>query len=455
MNASSAPVSQADKLDFKRILPLFIIVFVDMMGLTIIIPILPLYAAALGATALLIGLIGATYPVAQLIGGPWLGSLSDRYGRRPVLIVSQIGTFIGFILLGFANSLPLFFLARLIDGLTGGNIVVAQAAITDSTTDKTRTQGLGLIGAAFGLGFIFGPAIAGISLTLSGGNYRVPAFIAAGFSLLSVLLTTFWFKETLPQGGARRHQRQPLTARLRAALATPILGVLLALMFAQQAIFGGFEQFLSLFTLTRLGMNGTSNAALFIFVGVLVVIVQGRFAGIWSRRYGERKIIYVGLLTLAVGLTLTALTPSIPVPWYTENKLLAEFMRTGAASGAAAGFSSSIALPDETARGWLGLAWIALAMIPTSVGGAVLAPSINSLITKQSAPTNVGERLGLSSAMVSLANALTPIFGGTLFEILGSTAPFLLGGLLMGVLFVMALRHLNRLPQPTAAGIVG
>lgn len=450
MTASSASV--VDKLDFKRILPLFVIVFVDMMGLTIIIPILPLYATALGATALMIGLIGATYPIAQLIGGPWLGSLSDRYGRRPILMISQIGTFIGFILLGFANSLPLFFLARLIDGLTGGNIVVAQAAITDSTTEKTRTQGLGLIGAAFGLGFILGPAIAGISLSLSNGNYRIPAFIAAGFSLASVLLTAFWFKETLPQGSAPQRARRPLLARLREALAMPVIGALLVLMFAQQAIFGGFEQFLSLFTLTRLGMNGASNAALFIFVGVLVVIIQGKFTGVWSRRYGEHKLIYAGLVTLAVGLTMTALTPSIPVPWYSQSELLTEFARTSTAETNALALSGSLALPDESARGWLGLAWIVIAMIPTSIGGAVLAPSINSLITKQSAPGSVGGMLGLSSAMVSLANATTPIFGGALFEILGSTAPFLLGGLLMGALVILAMRWLKTPRQTLALG---
>ncbi len=441
-----------DKLDFKRILPLFVVVFIDLMGLTIIIPILPLYATALGASALLIGMIGATYPMAQLIGGPWLGGLSDRYGRRPVLIVSQIGTFIGFLILGFANSLLMFFLARLIDGLTGGNIVVAQAAITDSTTEKTRTQGLGLLGAAFGLGFILGPAIAGISLALSGGDYRVPAFLAAGFSLTSVLLTTFWFKETLPQGGAQAKQAQrPFLVRLREAIATPIVGVLLLLMFAQQVIFGGFEQLLSLFTLTRLGMNGTANAALFIFVGVIIVMVQGRFIGQWSRRYGERKLIYGGLLMLSIGLILTAVTPAVPAPWYDKGELLAEFARSGSASsGEAHSISSSIALPDDAGRGWLGLLWLLVAMIPASIGGAILSPSINSLITKYSATGSVGSVLGLSSALVSLANAVTPIFGGTLFEVLGSTAPFLLGGVLMGVLFVMALRHVAA-PQEAAA----
>src|SRR6185369_6653532 len=155
------------------------------------IPLLPLYATAFGANALMIGVIGAAYPLMQLIGAPILGSLSDRYGRKPVLIFSQIGTFIGFLLLGLANAIPLLIISRLIDGISGANIVTAQAAITDSTTPQTRAQGLGLIGAAFGLGFVLGPAIAGIALALTGNDYRVPAYIAAGFSLVSIFLTIF------------------------------------------------------------------------------------------------------------------------------------------------------------------------------------------------------------------------------------------------------------------------
>ena len=125
-----------------RLLPVFVIVLVDLLGLTIIIPLLPLYAASFGANAFVIGVLGATYPIMQLIGAPILGRLSDRYGRKPVLVVSQIGTFIGFILMGFANALPLLFLARIIDGVSGANIATAQAVITDNTNDKTRTSGL-------------------------------------------------------------------------------------------------------------------------------------------------------------------------------------------------------------------------------------------------------------------------------------------------------------------------
>lgn len=146
--ASLASETTSEKLDFKKILPIFVIVLIDLLGLTIIIPLMPLYATAFGATPLVIGLLGASYPVMQFIGAPLLGRLSDRFGRKPVLMVSQLGTFTGFLILGFANSLWLLFVARILDGISGANISTAQAAISDSTTEKTRTQGLGLIGAA-------------------------------------------------------------------------------------------------------------------------------------------------------------------------------------------------------------------------------------------------------------------------------------------------------------------
>ena len=137
---TQAVTSPEDKLNFKRILPIFVIVLIDLLGLTIIIPLLPLYATAFGAGAFMIGALGAAYPIMQFIGAPILGRLSDRFGRKPILIISQIGTLLGFIILGLANGLWLLFLARLVDGISGANISTAQAAITDSTNEKTRTH---------------------------------------------------------------------------------------------------------------------------------------------------------------------------------------------------------------------------------------------------------------------------------------------------------------------------
>jgi MFS family permease len=447
-NATGAARASEDRLDFKKILPVFVIVLIDLLGLTVIIPLMPLYAASFGADALTIGFLGAAYPVMQFVGAPLLGRLSDRYGRKPILLISQLGTFIGFIILGFSNALWLLFLARIVDGLSGANISTAQAVITDSTTEKNRTQGLGLMGAAFGLGFVVGPIIAFLSLTLSGNDYRVPAFVAAGFSGLSIALTWFWLEETLPieQRSKRAASKAPLSLGVMfQALHRPEIGLLLALICAQQIAFGGFEQLLALFTLNRMGLNASGNAVIFVFVGALVVAVQGGFIGPWSRRLGDRRLIYLGLATLAVGLVLTAFTPRQPMPGYSRQKLAQELSASGDFRTHENPTTQhlKIELPPDTNKGWLGLGWILAAMIPVSIGGGILQPSINSLITKRVGREEVGGMLGISAAFLSGANAVAPLLGGAIFQALGSTAPFLMGGLLMAVLLLLSMKNIK------------
>jgi MFS transporter, DHA1 family, tetracycline resistance protein len=440
-----------EKLDFKKILPVFVIVLIDLLGLTIIIPVLSLYAVSYGADAAMIGILGATYPIAQFIGAPFLGRLSDRFGRKPVLLVSQLGTLLGFLLLGGANSLWMLFVARVVDGLSGANISTAQAVITDSTTAKTRTQGLGLLGAAFGIGFVIGPVIAFAGLALSGNNYHVPAFIAAGFSALSILLTWFWLKETLPaeKRGQIDRKREFNFSELRNTLSGSAVIFLLALMFFQQVAFGGFEQLLSLFTLNRLGLDASGNSVIFVFVGILVVAVQGYFIGKWSKKFGERWLIIMGLGVLSVGLVLSAFTPMQPVPWYNRAGLTQELSSGRTMPGETPPTQNvQVALPDDTNKGWLGLGWLLVTMIPAAIGGGVLQPSINSLLTRQVTDDKIGGTLGLSAALLSGANAVAPLLGGVIFQTLGSTAPFLMGGILLAILWLAAMRMLKKDPRP-------
>lgn len=442
---TTSPAAVEDRLDFKKILPIFVIVLIDLMGLTIIIPLLPLYAASFGASAVAVGALGATYPVAQFFGAPLLGRASDRYGRRPVLLISQLGTLIGFLILGFAPSLGWLFLSRLIDGLSGGNIATAQAVITDNTTERTRTQGLGLIGAAFGLGFIVGPVIAFLALAIGKNNYAVPAFVAAGFSLVSILLTWFWLEESHPpEKRGKAQARSPFTlAAMLEALRHPAVGVLLVLMFAQQLAFGGFEQILSLFTLTTLGLGARGNAVLFVFVGVIVVMVQGYFIGRWSRKLGDRRLIYLGLAALALGLALTAATPNQPPPFYNRAQLEAELQGGRQLPGETPPVQGVAAqIPDDSNTGWLGLAWLLVAMIPTAIGGGVLQPSINSLITKRVNDDERGGILGISAAFLSGANAIAPVIGGSLFA-LSANLPFWVWSAFIAVLLVVALRSVT------------
>ncbi|MCO5205067.1 MAG: MFS transporter [Anaerolineae bacterium] len=436
-----------DKLNFKVILPILVIVLVDLLGLTIIIPLLPFYATSFGASPFVIGLLSAAYPIFQFIGAPILGRLSDRYGRKPVLVISQIGTFIGFLVMGFANSLFMLFLSRIIDGISGANIATAQAAIADSTTEKNRTQGLGLIGAAFGIGFIIGPIIAGVSLLLSGNNYRVPAFIAALFSLASILLTAFWFKETLPDEERGEGDQRPsfsLGSLLR-AMRHPTVGFLLILMFLQQIAFGGFEQILALFTLSRLGLNAVGNTLIFVFVGLILIVVQGGLIGRWSRQFGDRKLVLTALVLLSIGLIAVGLTPTQTVPWYSQAAMETELSGTtdDPSVDVISAESDTLDLPDDSDAGWLGLIWFLAAMVPIAVGGAVLRPGINSLITKRVSLLEMGGILGISAAFSSAANALAPVIGGAVFDYIGPTAPFIAWGILIGVLYFVSVRRIK------------
>lgn len=431
------------KLDLKKVLPVAVILFVDLLGLSIMIPLLPFYAARFGADAYLVGVLGATYPMMQVIGAPLLTRLSDRIGRRPVLLASQAGTLTGFIILIFANSLWMLFLSRIIDGLSGANISTAQAVITDSTDERNRTQGLGLVGAAFGLGFIMGPMIAFAVLALSGGNYQAVAIAAAVFSFVSILLTLFWLPETLDPARAAeyRHSRAFSFGAMFDALKRPSLGILLILMFAQQLAFGGYEQLFSLFALNRLGLDLTGIAFVLTLAGLSIVIVQGTLIGRWSKQKGERWLVMMGLLMLGTSLILTALTPQIAVPWYDRASVVESIRGYSLQTG-----TVNVELPGEANKGWLGILWLLLASFPGALGGAVLHPGINSLITKAVDKGETGGALGMSASMYSAGNAIAPLFYGTLFGLIGPPVPFLAGGLLLLILWLVARQNIKTAP---------
>ena len=423
----------------RRVAPIFLLVFVDILGLTVVLPLLHIYAAAFGADVLRIALVMAAFPLAQLAGLPMMGALSDRYGRKPLLLVSQGATCLSFVMLGLATSLELVILSRLIDGLFGANLSTAQAALSDITDETNRTRGLGLTGAAFGLGFIVGPIIALISLELT-NSLAVPAITAAIYSFVSIVVTTFYFEETHPPARRGRGERLWLSPTLiMRYLRRPTLGVLLIMVFAQQLIFFGYESLLGVFTLTRLGMLGRGNAVLFLVIGLILVTAQLRYIGRLSARLGDGRLASLALGLLALGLLLTATTPRSPHPLYVRDLVERDLLNAQPSATEAMLGGLSIDLPADANRGFGGVVWLLVAIAPLSIGAGMIRPALNSLITQRVAAPEYGRALGVSAALVSAANAAAPFLAGLVFKQAGSSAPFLIGGLLMAALCLWSL----------------
>src|SRR4029078_12116439 len=259
---------------------IFTTVFIDLVGFGIVIPVLPYYAegSRFHATPRTVGLLFASYSVMQLIFSPILGRLSDKYGRRPVLLISIIGTGIGFLILGLANTVLLLFVGRILDGITGGNISTAQAYIADITTKEHRAKGMGMIGAAFGLGFIFGPAIGGI---LSQWGIHVPFFFAAALCFPNAMLLYF----TLPETVTPDHPAKNLAAGGRSwrqvflSLKEPRLAFVLVIYFLFSVAFSIMTTSFSLYTMFRFGYDAEHTGSLFASVGLIAVIIQGALIG--------------------------------------------------------------------------------------------------------------------------------------------------------------------------------
>src|SRR6185436_8728991 len=286
---------------------IFITVFIDLVGFGIVIPVLPYYAEGtrFGATPRSVGLLFASYSVMQLLFAPVLGRLSDKHGRRPILLISLLGTAVGFLILGFATTLWMLFLGRIIDGISGGNISTAQAYIADVTTEENRAKGMGLIGAAFGLGFVFGPAIGGV---LSRWGIHVPFLFAGALALFNAVLLYF----TLPETVTPDHPARVSAAtgrgwhRLVKSLRNRRLGFVLTIYFLSIVAFSIMTATFSLFLMFRLGYDAFHNGWIFAFVGVISAIIQGGLIGRLVKKFGEPWLVISG------GFLFTASLFAIP-----------------------------------------------------------------------------------------------------------------------------------------------
>lgn len=375
---------------------IFLIVFMDLLGFGIIIPLLPRYVPNFTEHPLKVTLLFSVYSICQFIGAPILGALSDKYGRRPVLVISQFGSAFGYLLLGFATQwewahpatmLTLVYISRVIDGFTGGNISTAQAYVSDVTTPANRAKGMGVLGAAFGIGFTAGPFLGGYV-----GHFNVswPAYIAAGFSVVAAVLTWLRLPESRRKDAVEAgalHWLHP--GRIRPILHKSVLLQLLVISFFIMAAFVMMESTVTMFLDVTFGYKEKEVGLFFGFVGLVIVIVQGGLIGRLTKRFGEWPLAIVGPLLVAGGMgafTITAFRP-----------LLAVLLVAGAINAAGRSFQQ---------------------------------PTISSLISKFSDPRDQGVVFGLFHALGSLARVLGPIAAGLAYPLFHHTGQFIVAAVI-------------------------
>jgi len=377
----------------------FLIVFIDLVGFGIVIPILPLYAEEYGPSPVIFGLLMASFSIMQFFAAPILGRLSDRVGRRPVLLVSLLGSAFGYVLFGIAGSLGMLFTSRIIDGISGGNISTAQAVIADITAPEDRAKGMGIIGAAFGLGFILGPAIGALLVTVAPW---LPGIGAAVASLIAFVLVLTRLPETLDPDCRRKARRHPLNlSSLSEALAHPLVGLCLLMVFFTIFAFANFETTFAQFAKLRYGFSISTIAWLFVYAGVLGAIVQGGLVGRLAKRFGEVRLIVVGTLLSFIAL----------------------------------GF-----LPYAPSRGPL-LAILAV----LALGQGIAHPSLSAFTSKLVEPDEVGGAMGVYQGMSSLARIVGPFWGEVVYGAIGFAWPFRTGSIFMLLAAFVAVVALFRL----------
>jgi DHA1 family tetracycline resistance protein-like MFS transporter len=384
----------------RPLLVIFLTIFVNLVGFGIIIPLLPFYAETFGASPLVIGLLFASFSLAQLVASPLLGELSDRWGRRPVLILSLVGTAISFAMLAMAQSLAMLFAARIVDGLSGGNITTARAYIADITSEEERPRAFGLLGAAFGLGFIVGPALGGAFSVIS---YTAPIWAATAITIAAMALAWFWLPET-------RHRAHaggtPPWRALRDLSRRPGLRLLLGIDFLYWMAFAVYQTTFALFGARRFGFGATETGYLLSAFGALGVVVQGALVGPVARRLGSRQSLVLGLVFAGVGWGGSALTHSVPV--------------------------------------------FVLMLVPGAIGIGLCNATLTTLVSNAAAPHEQGRVQGAAGALESLGRTLGPVWGNAVLQGVGEGAAYgAAAGLLAGAA-VMAERY--RPPvRPTAS----
>jgi MFS family permease len=346
----------------RRLAPIFLTVFVDVLALTFMLPLLPHYAQTFGASPLQVGLLLASFSLCQLVSGPVLGRLSDRLGRKPVLVTSQVGTLIGLLVIGTAGNLTWLFVGRILDGLTAGNLSIAQAYITDETKPEERTKAYAFFGIAFGVGFLIGPALSGKLAILYG--YAAPPLGAAGLSLLSIALSTTLLPNRKPPANL---ERASLLAAFRHILGQSAVRSRILELFGYVFSFALLTGGLALFLERRLRFDVEQVGYAFAFSGLVGLVVVGG-VGRAAKRLGERRLSAIGLVLMTVGYVVLAFSYDLPT--------------------------------------------LGIALGIGGVGAAVVRPALTTLIAGSVPESERGLVLGVSQSASSLGQTLGPAVAG-------------------------------------------
>lgn len=373
----------------RRLLVIILTLVVNLIGFGIMIPLLPLYAQSFGASEQVIGLVIATFSLCQLIASPALGALSDRWGRRPILILSLIGTAASFVMLALARTVPQLFAARLVDGLSGGNISTARAYVADITSENDRAKAYGLIGAAFGVGFVLGPALGGM---LAHVSYTAPIWAAAALTLVATALAWIWLPETVHRSATRA---TPFWAGLREAFSRRALRPLLVVDLVYWTATAVFQGTFALVAAHRFAFGVPQVGYVLAAFGVLGVVVQVKAVGPIVAALGEARVFALGLLLAVIGLAGAALAHDVR--------------------------------------------FFLAALAPYAIGSALCTPSLASLISRAAGPEEQGTVQGAASALESLGRTVGPVWGTMVMQRLGDGAAFGSGALLLAATMALVL----------------
>ncbi|WP_336968436.1 MFS transporter [Brevundimonas aurantiaca] len=394
---------------------LFAVVFINLVGFGLVVPLLPFFAQSLKAEAWQITLMFSAYSLGQFFAEPFWGRLSDRVGRKPVLLVTLVANALGYLMLAFVPNIWLAVAVRLFTGLGAGNISTVQGYVADVTPPEQRAGRMGLIGAAFGLGFIVGPGLGGLLTQPQLGRlgYQLPIFLAAALAALAAVGVMVFLRESRAKADPTA-ARPAFLAGLKDARTNPVVSRVLVVTLIYMAGFSAMESVFGLWSESRYAWGAREVGLSFMIVGVISVLNQGFLAGRLARRFGEARVLATGMLLFGASLVLQVLAP---VAWFPAARLEL----------------GGLSLP--VVQGWV----VPIIMAVGACGMSLAMPNISAMISRASPPDRQGAMLGLNMASSSVARIFGPMVAGGLFSGLGHDWPFLIGALLTVPAAVMAL----------------